>query len=87
MPISRSPVAQSRYRQLRLTLTHEIGGRFSVSLYGKALNADWREHDCLARYSVEGTTAPLNTTEDALMALLVVLEEHLLPRAVEDPGR
>lgn len=87
MPISNGPIAKSRYRQLRLTVTHEINGRFSVSLYGKALNKEWHEHQCLARYSVEGTPLPLNSTEDVLMALLTVLEEHLLPRAVEDAGR
>lgn len=85
MPTSRSPVARSRYRQLRLTATHEIGGRFSVSLYGKPLNAQWNEHSCLMRYSVEGTTVPLDSTEDVIQALLLVLEETMLPRALK-PG-
>lgn len=77
-------IAQSNYRQLRLTITHETGGRFSYSLYGKRLEAQWHEHQCLARGAEEGTRRPLNTTEDAIMAALVVLESLLLPA---DPAR
>lgn len=72
-------IAKSRYRQLRLTATHEVSGRFSVALYGKGLNADWREHDCLARYSIDGPARPLQSTEDVIQALLLILEDYLLP--------
>lgn len=76
--------AQSRYRQLRLTATQEVSGRFSVSLYAKPLNSDWTEHTCLARYSLDVTAEPLRSTEDVIMALLVILEERLLPQALDD---
>lgn len=73
-------IAQSNYRQLRLTITHETNGRFSYSLYGKRLEAQWHEHQCLLRGADEGVRRPLLTTEDALLAVMVVLEEQLLPQ-------
>lgn len=83
--------SSSNYRQFRVTATHERGtsmrpeGRFSYSVYAKGLNQEWHEHQCLARGSVPGTSMPLRTTEDVVMALLVVLEEFLLPGI--DPTR
>lgn len=71
--------AQSRYRQLRLTATHEISGRFSVSVYAKPLNAAWSEQQCLLRTSVEYDQRELQSTEDVLAALIHVLREQLLP--------
>lgn len=72
-------IARSNYRQLRLTATHETNGRLSVSLYAKPLNAAWHEHQCLLRWSDPGTPRPLESTEDVILALICVLEEHLLP--------
>lgn len=76
-----SSVGRSQYRQLRLTVTHELNGRFSYSLYGKPLNKEWHEHQCLARGSADGTLRGLSSTEDVVIALINVLEEHFfLPR-------
>lgn len=78
-------IGSSRYRQLRLTATHETNGRFSVSLYAKPLNKEWNEHACLLRYSNEGTPYPLGSTEDVLLALLVIIEEHLISLRPDPP--
>lgn len=78
-------IARSQYRQLRLTATHETNGRFSVSLYAKPLNADWKEHQCLMRFSNDGVPSPLETTEDVMLALMVILEECMLPRGTDGP--
>jgi len=74
----RPGIGSSRYRQIRLTATHETNGRFSVSVYAKPLNKEWHERQCLLRYTNDGTPRPLETTEDVLLALLVIVEEHLL---------
>lgn len=71
-----SAIAKSNYRQLRLTVTHEISGRFSYSLYAKPLQAAWHEHQCLLRSACDGTRLPLLTTEDAILAAIVCLEEQ-----------
>lgn len=73
-------IAQSRYRQLRLTVTHEISGRLSYSVYAKQLNAEWRELHCIARGAVDGTTQPLTSTEDVLAAIVYLIEDQwMLP--------
>lgn len=77
MPISRSPIARSNYRQLRLTATHEVNGRFSISLYAKPLNKQWSEHHVVHRCSVDGTTAPLLSIDDVLQAAIYLLETQL----------
>lgn len=79
MSVRNSRVSKSRYRQLRITATHEISGRFSYSVYAKGLNQEWHEHQCLARGAVDGTLTPLESTEDVIAALLVILEEYMLP--------
>lgn len=76
---SRGPIGMSRYRQLRLTATHEMSGRFSYSVYAKPLNKEWHEHQCLARGAVDGTLLPLNSTEDVIAALIEILESYMLP--------
>lgn len=81
----KGPIGKSRYRQLRLTATHELNGRFSVSLYGKGLNQEWTEHSCLARFVDPGVKGPLNSTEDVVMALLVILESFVLPASAHSP--
>lgn len=79
-----SSVGRSQYRQLRLTVTHELNGRFSYSLYGKPLNKEWHEHQCMGRGAVDGTLLGLNSTEDVVMAMITVLEEHFMLRPTDD---
>lgn len=73
-----SPRAASRYKQLRLQLTEEAGGRVSVSLYVKPLNTEWTERHCLLRRTVTGQR-PIETLEDALSVCVGLLEEDMLP--------
>lgn len=79
MPIKGSAVGSSRYRQLRITATHEISGRFSYSVYAKPLNKEWHEQQCMARGSIDGTLLPLASTEDVVAALITILEGYMLP--------
>lgn len=69
----------SRYRQLRLTATHEVGGSFSVSVYAKPLNHEWHEQQCILRTRVEYDQRALLSVEDVLGALIHILREQLLP--------
>lgn len=73
------PGGMSRYRQLRLTATHELGGSFSVSLYAKPLNHEWHEQQCMLRTRVEYDQRALVSTEDVIAALIHILREQLLP--------
>lgn len=75
-------MAQSRYRQVRLTFTQETTGRLSYSVYAKGLNMDWTEKQCLVRDQVH-LDAPLMTTEDVCHALIVILREQLLPGSID----
>lgn len=68
----------SRYKQLRLQLTEEAGGRISVSLYVKPLDAAWTEQHCLQRWAVQ-RSEPIHTLEDALSVCVALLEEDMLP--------
>ena len=72
------PRAASRYKQVRLQFTEEAGGLVSASLYVKPLNTEWTEHNCIWRRSArrEGT---LDTFEDVVHFLIVLLEEECLP--------
>lgn len=79
MPSKEQRLATSRYRQLRITATHEVSGRFSYSVYAKPLNKEWHEHQCMARGSTDGTTLHLHSTEDVIAALITILEGYLLP--------
>lgn len=79
MSVRNSAVGSSRYRQLRVTATHEISGRFSYSVYAKPLNKEWHEQQCMARGSVDGTLLQLQSTEDVIAALITILEGYLLP--------
>ena len=72
------PRAASRYKQVRLQFTEEAGGRVSVSLYVKPLNTEWSEHQCLRRWS-RTVSGPIETLEDALGLLILLLEEDTLP--------
>lgn len=79
MSVKGSSVSRSNYRQLRVTATHEINGRFSYSVYAKPLNKEWNQQQCMARGSVDGTVLGLASTEDVISALIVILEGYLLP--------
>lgn len=72
------PKAASNYKQLRLQMTEEAGGRVSVSLYVKPLNAAWTEHHCLQRWTVR-RLEPIHTLEDALSVCVALLESDMLP--------
>lgn len=78
MPNSRKPRAASRYKQVRLQLTEEAGGRVSASLYVKPLNSEWTEHGCVRRWN-RTVPGPLETFEDVLSVMVQMLEEDLLP--------
>lgn len=75
---NQSGIAQSRYRQIRLQITQEVGGRCSYSLYAKPMNKEWREQDCLVRDSLH-YDYPIVTAEDAIRATIECLKEQLLP--------
>lgn len=75
---ARAPRAASRYKQLRLQMTEEAGGRVSVSLYVKPLNVDWTERHCLWRRSVRHER-PIETLEDALSLCVALLDQDMLP--------
>lgn len=83
MPTGTPRRAQSLYRQLRLTATQETGGTFSYSIYGKPMTAQWSEHQCLLRGKITDPGFPLNSTEDVIVALVAILEDQLLPKAVD----
>lgn len=78
MPNRPRPRAVSRYKQVRLQFTEEAGGRVSVALYVKPLNAEWTEHNCLRRWTSQ-VSEPLETFEDVLSLLVRLLDEDLLP--------
>lgn len=71
-------IAASRYRQIRLSITQEVGGRCSYSLYAKPLNAAWQESHCLVRDSLH-YDRPIVTADDAIHAAIEALKEQLLP--------
>jgi hypothetical protein len=77
--MTKPSLAASKYRQLRLTATHELGGRFSYSIYAKRLNDRWDEHSCIYRDNNVLTDKPLKTTVDVVAVLLEVLADQLLP--------
>lgn len=78
MPRGDQPRAASNYKQLRLQLTEEAGGRVSVSLYVKPLNVEWTQRHCLQRWTVTNAR-PIETLEDALSVCVSLLEEDMLP--------
>lgn len=71
-------IAQSRYRQLRLTITHETNGRLSYRLLAKGLNEGWSEHHVIDVGSVQHTL-PILSTEDAIVVVIDMLRGRLLP--------
>nr|CRY97283.1 hypothetical protein [uncultured prokaryote] len=71
-------IAQSRYRQLRLTLTQEVGGRCAYSIHAKALNDPWTQHTVIVRDTIV-MDGPIVSTEDAIHVLITALREQLLP--------
>lgn len=75
--------ARSLYRQIRLTCTQESGGRVSYSISAKGLNDAWSEHTVIVRDHVR-LDERLETTEDVVRLLLIVLSEQLLPESHND---
>lgn len=71
--------ALSRYRQIRVTLTQEVSGRVSYSVYAKPLNAAWQEQHCMVRHAMDHPPTPLMTTEDVIALLIDLLKQELLP--------
>ncbi len=72
------PRARSLYRQVRLTCTQEASGRVTYSIWSKGTHQQWNEGQVLVRDSV--VFGPhLETTEDVMRMLMVVLQEQLLP--------
>lgn len=74
-----SPVALSRYRQMRLTATQEYSGRVSYRLMAKGLDDAWSEHTVLVQDSLGHPLKPLLSTEDVVALMIEVLREQLLP--------
>ena len=77
------PVAKSLYRQIRLTATQEVSGRFSYSIYAKPLQADWRQQHLMVRDSWDTPPWPLLTTEDVVRAMIGILQEQVLPGSLD----
>lgn len=71
--------ARSNYRQVHLTFTQESSGRLSYAVKAKGLRDEWNERTVLIRDSIE-YRHPLNSTEDVIRALVLVLSEQLLPQ-------
>ena len=77
------PVAQSLYRQFRLTCTQEIRGQVSYSIYAKGLHDAWKEQHCLVRDRLDVEPSALLTTEDVVRMLIDVLREQVLPGSID----
>jgi len=77
------PVAQSLYRQFRLTCTQEIRGQVSYSIYAKGLSDSWKEQHCLVRDQLRIEPTALLTTEDVVRVLIDVLREQVLPGSID----
>nr|CRY96607.1 hypothetical protein [uncultured prokaryote] len=71
-------IAKSNYRQLRVTLTHELNGTASYRVYAKRLNDGWKEQHCIASGSVVHRQ-PVTSTEDAVALLIDLLRQEMLP--------
>lgn len=71
-------IAQSRYRQLRCTLTHETNGTLSYRVYAKPLNAGWSEQHLIAQGRAQ-SVRPILSTEDAIGVLVDLLKQEMLP--------
>ena len=77
------PVAQSLYRQFRVTCTQEIRGQVTYSIYAKGLNDAWKEQHCLVRDRLDIAPSALLTTEDVVRVLIDGLREQVLPGSVD----
>lgn len=80
------PKAQSRYKQVRVTLTEEIDRahpgrvRVSVRVLVKPLEAAWSERHCVLTTSATDLP-PLATLDEVYGALLEILAHPPLPEA------
>lgn len=70
--------AANRYKQVRLTFTEERTC-LSWSLMVKPLNVEWHYKQTIARGTSEKPTPSIETLEEAILALVVILEEQVLP--------
>lgn len=71
-------VAQSNYRQVRVTVTQEINGNLSYRVYAKRLQDGWQERHCIASGAVH-YDAPIQSIEDALSAAIFAIQDQMLP--------
>lgn len=71
-------IALSRYRQLKVSLTHETSGQISYRVHAKGLTDSWSEHTLIAQGRAD-EVLPINSTEDAINVLIDLLKENLLP--------
>lgn len=71
-------IAGSRYRQIRVQITHETTGMLSYSILAKGLNDDWRQQHVIVRDSL-AWPHPIESVDAAITAALEVLKEQLLP--------
>lgn len=67
------PPAQSRYRQVRITITEEAGGRVSVRVMAKPVTASWTFRDTVWHHNwrlSRVTTHWLDLVREALDAIV-----------------
>lgn len=81
--------SSGNFRQLRITATHELPtaraplGRFSVAVYAKPLNVEWKEQHLVMRRSLWAPSVRLETPEDVALCCTSILEELYLPRPTD----
>lgn len=69
----------SNYRQLKLQITHESGGRLSFRLYAKGLRDTWAERHLLVMGS-RPATGPIANSDDAIREVVDLLQMAILDR-------
>lgn len=73
-------MGKATFRQIRVTFTEERS-RVSISVMAKPLTAEWTERHTVLRGSVmKPWVQPLETYEDVLLAVVVLIEEEMLRR-------
>lgn len=73
-------VAKSNYRQLRLTLTEGLDGRWRGDLALKPYSASWQVKHHLLRLETDDPMNP-QSAEDALLVLMAAIDPAGLPRS------
>jgi len=74
--------AGSNYKQIRITLTEERGGRFTARCMVKPLAAEWSQKHVFWHRQGQ-LKEPLNTTSDVYALLLDLLCEPSLPESLD----